>query len=163
MAKKTIKGEIFGDSAQALFSKKGMPYVRATIVEKDDEGNINKFVGACFFPDESDVQKLRNYLCKGREVEVTGEYSEREYEGRDGNMKTAYDILVHSVKLGSVVEYDGEMKKTDFSFIKDSDKKAADTDLLKTAKKAAAKKSAAPKTKVQEPEDDDFDVSELDL
>lgn len=159
--KKTVIGEIFGDSAQALFSKKGMPYVRATIVEKDEEGNIAKFINANFFPEESDVQKLRTYLCKGRQIEATGEYNERPYVGRDGSDKVAYDLLVHSVKLGSVVEYDGEMKKTDFSFIKDSDKKAADTDLLKTAKKAATKKPA-PKTKVEEP-DDDFDMTELDL
>ena len=160
--KKTITGEIFGDSAQALFSKKGLPYVKATVVEKDEEGNITKFVNACFFPDEADVQKLRNYLCRGREVTVTGEYSEREYEGRDGNMKTAYDILVHDVKLGGIVEYDGEMKKTDFSFIKKDDEKAANKDLLKITKKPAKKE--APKTKMTEPEDeDDFNMDDLDL
>ena len=146
-----------------MFSKKGLPYVKATVVEKDEEGNITKFVNACFFPDEADVQKLRNYLCRGREVTVTGEYSEREYEGRDGNMKTAHDILVHSVKFGSVVEYDGEMKKTEYSFIKDSDKKAADKELLKASSKPS--KKTAPKTKMTDipDDDDDFDPDDLDL
>lgn len=159
--KKTIKGEVFGDSAQALFSKRGLPYVKCTVVEKDDEGNITRFLNCCLFPDEKDVQKVRGYLCKGREVEMTGEYSERQYEGRDGTEKTAYDLLVHDVKFGSVVEYDGEMKKTDFSFIKKDDEKAANKDLLKMTKKPAKKE--APKTKMTEPEDDDFDMTDLDL
>ena len=160
--KKTLNCEVFGDSATALFSKKGLPYVKATLVEKDDDGNITRFIGACFFPDEKDVQKLRGYLCKGREVTVTGEYSERAYVGKDGTDKLAYDLLVHDVKLGGIVEYDGEMKKTDFSFIKKDDEKAANKDLLKITKKPAKKE--APKTKMTEPEDeDDFNMDDLDL
>lgn len=184
---KTIRAEVFGDSAQALFSKRGTPYVKCTLVTKDDDGSIDMFINACFFPAESDVQKMRSYLCRGREVEVTGNYSDREYEGRDGTMKTAHDILVHNVRFGSIVEYgDGEAKNTDFSFIKDSDRKAADAELAKNAKKPAKKqqttafvepdeeddllsmyekpkaKAAKPKAKKAE-EDDDFDMNDLDL
>lgn len=191
---KIIKAEVFGDSAQALFSKKGTPYVKCTLVTKDAEGSIDQFINACFFPQESDVQRMRSYLCRGRSVEVTGNYSEREYEGRDGTMKTAHDILVHNVKFGGIVEYgDGEAKNTDFSFIKDSDQKAADAEIAKSAKKPAKRaqqtafvepdgdddeddlfaaydkakakaKAKAAKPKVKKAEeDDDFDMNDLDL
>lgn len=184
---KTIRAEVFGENVQALFSKKGTPYVKATLVTKDEDGNIDMFLNACFFPEEQNVQKLRNYLCRGREVLVTGNYNEREYEGKDGTMKTAHDILVHSVKLGGIVEYgDGEAKHTDFSFIKEADQKAADAEMAKASKKPAKKgpstlmeepdsadalfdnfgtgkptKKAASKKKVEE--DDEFDMDSLDL
>lgn len=191
---KIIKAEVFGDSAQALFSKRGTPYVKCTLVTKDDEGSIDTFFNACFFPSEENVQKIRSYLCKGREVEVTGNYSERTYEGKDGTMKTAHDILVHNVRFGGIVEYgDGEAKNTDFSFIKDSDRKAADAQLAKSVKKPAKKQQttafvepdedggeddlfavydkakASAKAKAAKPkakkaeEDEDFDMNDLDL
>ena len=189
---KVLKGEIFGDSTQALISKKGVPYLKTTVVEKDEDGTITKFWNCCLFPAQEDLQRMRGYLCKGRVVEITGNASERDYEGRDGQMRTAYDMLGHNVRFGGIVEYGGEQKNTDFSFIKDSDQKAADAQMAKSAKKPAKKqqttafvepdedegeddlfaaydkakagaKAKAAKPKSKKAEEDDFDINDLDL
>lgn len=152
MAEKVIKAEVFGDSTQALISKAGTPYIKSTLVTKDDNGNIAEFINACFFPEGDGLQQLRGYLCKGRIVEVTGNYTEREYTGKDGTPKTAHDILVHNVRLGGIAEYEGGQKTTDYSFISDKDKAVADAQNKQAAQKAA-KKPQQPKTKVAMPDD----------
>ena len=153
MAEKTVRAEVFGDSTQALISKAGTPYIKCTLVTKDENGNIADFLNSCFFPEGEGLQQLRGYLCKGRIVEVTGNYTEREYTGRDGLPKIAKDILVHSVRLGGIAEYDGGQKTTDFSFISDKDKAIADAQNKQAAQKSS-KKPQQPKTKIAMPEDD---------
>ena len=112
---KTITGEMFGE-CQALISKAGNPYLKGTILHEDEDG-CRIFVNACFFPSQDDLQKMRALLCKGRIVEATGAYSEREYVGKDGSNKIAHDLLVHDVKIGKIAEWDGEKKNTGFSLM----------------------------------------------
>lgn len=107
---KTIKGQMFGD-CQALISKAGNAYLKGTIVHDGDDG-VRVFVNACFFPDAADLQKMRTLLCKGRMIEATGSYSEREYTGKDGTDKIAHDLLVHEVKVGQIADWNGEKKST---------------------------------------------------
>lgn len=112
---KTISGEMFGE-CQALISKAGNPYLKGTILHEDEDG-CRIFVNACFFPSQDDLQKMRALLCKGRLVEATGSYSEREYTGKDGSNKIAHDLLVHDVKIGKVNDWSVEKKNTGFSLM----------------------------------------------
>lgn len=150
--KRTIEAEVFGSNTQCLMSKAGTLYVKATLVTKNEDGTIAEFINACFFPDADSAAQLRDYLCQGREVTVTGNYSEREYEGKDGTMKTAHDILVHDVKLGAVAQYEGAgEKKTTFAFISDVEEKAANAQAAQSKEKAAARQAGKPRTKVTTP------------
>ena len=146
---RTIHCEVFGDNVEAKISKKGVAYLRATVVTKGEDGRIDCFMNACFFPEADSLQELRGYLVRGRELEITGNYSEREYEGKDGTMKTSHDILVHEVKLGGIAQYDGEQKATTYSFIRKEDEAEAKKGAAKEAAKAAAKPAKpAPTTKI---------------
>lgn len=139
--------EVWSNSAKIEVSRAGSQYVRCTAIQRDEDGTIAKFLNLCFFPNQSDCMKLRNILCQGRIINIVGNYSEREYTGRDGNQKIAYDVLVHSVKFGEVNEWEGgEKKVTEFSFIKESDEKAAEAELKKNEAKRAKSQTKPPKT-----------------
>ena len=144
--KKTISGEIFGE-CQALISKAGNPYIKGTILSTDENGD-RVFVNACFFPPQEALQQLRGLLCKGRLVEAYGNYSEREYVGKDGTDKIAHDLQVHDVKIGAVKEWDGGMKNTSF-VVTDDTMKASDV-------KPKAVANGAPKATTSFTQDDDF-------
>lgn len=151
--KRTIEAEVFGNNTQCLMSKAGTLYVKATLVTKNEDGTIDRFYNSCFFPDPDSAAQLRDYLCQGRQVTVTGNYTEREYTGKDGLPKTAHDILVHDVKLGAVAQYEGGgEKKTTFAFINDVEEKAANAQAAQTKEKAAARQAGKPKTKVTTPD-----------
>lgn len=182
MEKITIDAEVFGQTTQALMSKKNVMYVKCTLCTKGDDGRINKFYNACFFPDPESLVKVKEALCQGRMVTVTGNYSEREYEGKDGNMKTSHDLLVHNVDFGGIAQYDGEAKSTTYSFIKKEDEQAVEKGMSKAAAKPA---KPQPRTKVNLPDnvptkpkagaktaseavfseegEEDFNIDDLDL
>lgn len=181
---KTFNAEVYGaQGASALFAKSGKPYVKCTLVTKGDDGRIDCFYNACFFPPQEAIQELRSALCQGRIVEVTGNYSEREYEGKDGNMKISHDILVHDVKLGGVAEYNSEAKETTYSFIRKEDEAAVKKGMAKAAAKPAkpqpttkigvipegapakVKKGAktASEAVFSEEGEEDFNIDDLDL
>lgn len=143
--------EVFGQSAQCLVSKAGKMYVKFTAVTKDDNNQISSFVNCCAFPEQEDCVKLRDYLVQGRLVTATGNYSEREYEKKDGSgTAIAKDLLCHSLKLGDVVEYTTEGKTTDYSFITKEAEARAKSDLKKNSAKQA-KKPAKASTSVTMP------------
>ena len=153
--KRTIEAEVFGNNTQCLMSKAGTLYVKATLVTKNEDGTIADFYNACFFPDAESAAQLRDYLCQGREVTVTGNYSRREYVGKDGTDKVANDILVHDVKLGSVAQYEGGGdRKTTFAFADGVEEKIANAQAAQAKEKAAARQAGKPKTKVAMPDDD---------
>ena len=147
--KKTISGEIFGE-CQALISKAGNAYLKGTIIHTDDDG-CRVFVNCCFFPPQEELQQLRGLLCKGRLVEATGMYSEREYVGKDGTDKIAHDLLVHDIKIGCVRQWDGDRKNTSFSVSDEAMKASGDV------KPSGAKVAGtAPKATTSFSQDDDF-------
>lgn len=159
----TLKNlSVFGNTAEAKIAKSGTQYVKCTAIERDGDGNIARFLNLCFFPEADKVIKLRDILCQGRILNVTGNYSERNYTGKDGTEKIAYDMLCHKVEFGGVEEWEGgERKTTDFSFIKEADEKAANAEAAKNEKKReakAAKSATQPKTVM----DDDF-FKDLDI
>ena len=158
---KTLKNlEVWSNSSEAKIAKSGTQYVKCTAIERDDEGNIARFLNLCFFPEADKVIKLRDILCQGRVMHVTGNYTEREYTGRDGTSKTAYDVLVHSVQFGEVRQWEGgESKTTDFSFIKKEDEVATEKALAAKEAKAASKpKKPQPKTDFNEDIFNDLDL-----
>lgn len=143
--KKTISGEIFGDS-RALISTAGNPYIKATILHTTDDGE-KIFVNASFFPAPDDVTRTRDLLCRGRLVEATGNYSEREYVGKDGTDKIAHDLLVHSVKIGVVKEWDGGRKTTEIT---------VSDEAMKASGEVKPKVNNSPKATTSFVQDDDF-------
>jgi len=163
MAEITLKNlSVFGDTASAQIAKSGVQYVKCTAIERDENGNISRFLNLCFFPEADKVIKLRDILCKGRILNVTGNYNQRAYTGKDGTEKVAHDVLCHKVEFGGVEEWSsGERKTTDFSFIKEADEKAANAEAAKNEKKReakAAKSATQPKTVM----DDEF-FKDLDI
>ena len=144
MAEKTFNNlEIWGESAQALIAKSGKQYVKATAIQRNDEGDIEKFLNLCFFPNAEDVVKLRDLLCKGRLDKI------------------AYDLLVHDVKLGEVAVFESGVKTTNFSFIKESVKKDAEAELKKAEAKRAKAQAKPQQTTTVDMNDAIFD--DLDL
>lgn len=157
--------EVWSNSAKIEVSRAGSQYVRCTAIQRDKDGTIAKFLNLCFFPNQADCMKLRNILCQGRTINIVGNYSEREYTGRDGNQKIAYDVLVHSVKFGEVNEWEGgERKVTEFSFIKESDEKAAEAEFKKNeAKRAKTQAKPQQTTTIESAVMDDEFFKDLDI
>lgn len=159
----TLKNlEVWANSAEIKVSRAGQQYVKCTAIERDGDGNISRFLNLCFFPETDKCLKLRDILCQGRVLHCTGNYSEREYTGRDGTSKTAYDMLCHNVQFGEVAQWEGgERKTTDFSFIKESTEKATEAELKKAEAKRAKAQAKPKQTTTVDMNDAIFD--DLDL
>lgn len=116
MTTKTFTGSIY--TAEGKIAKKtGKSYIQATIPVDNGLGNgQTMWLKACIFPPQEQMVTYLNTLTRNRIVTVTGSYKEREYEGKDGTMKVAYEMLVNNIKVGGVREV-GTPQGTTMEFI----------------------------------------------
>ena len=56
-------------------------------------------------------QKLSQYLLKGQQVIVSGEFSPREYQAGDGSTKVSLDLRVNAVELVGGKQQDGGQRE----------------------------------------------------
>lgn len=79
-------------------------------------------------------QKLSQYLLKGQQVIVSGEFSPREYQAGDGSTKASLELRVNAVELIGGKQQDGWQREAPVAprTIAEADKKNASTAAAKT-------------------------------
>ena len=79
-------------------------------------------------------QKLSQYLLKGQQVIVSGEFSPREYQAGDGTTKVSLELRVNSVELVGGKQQDGGQREAPLEprTMAEADKKKAATAAAKT-------------------------------
>ena len=79
-------------------------------------------------------QKLSQYLLKGQQVIVSGEFSPREYQAGDGATKVSLELRVNSVELIGGKQQDGGPREAPAAprTMAEADKKKAATASAKT-------------------------------
>lgn len=125
---RTFTGSIY--QAEGKIAKKtGKSYIQATIPIDNGLGNgQTMWLKCCIFPKQEEMVTYLNTLTRNRIVTVTGSYKEREYEGRDGQMKTSYEMLCNNIKVGGVREFN-KVEGTTMEFVeqpKETTKKSND-------------------------------------
>ncbi len=79
-------------------------------------------------------QKLSQYLLKGQQVIVSGEFSPREYQAGDGSTKVSLELRVNAVELIGGKQQDGGQREAPAAprTMAEADKKKAETAAAKT-------------------------------
>ena len=77
-------------------------------------------------------QKLSQYLLKGQQVIVSGEFSPREYQAGDGTTKVSMELRINAAELVGGKQDSGQREATAPRTMAEADKKKAATASAKT-------------------------------
>lgn len=111
----TLTGYVVANAEKKL-SKNGKEYITFRIgnneyADNDEQGNKKTYwVNVTSFNDR--FFSMVQYLTKGKPVIITGDYSDRIYQNREGNCEIARDLRANSIYFNSVGERDNTQQNT---------------------------------------------------